>query len=221
MASLSAAFSACDVLPLVVRDDVVRLEVAVGVDAEPAPLLLPDLVGNLVGRLGQIADVAVARLDPVPLLEKALERPRLRGRLDDHECFCHILVHPSTFCQPGRTGRRRPGAPAPAVPARTAAAADAPSSRPDRSAIASRSHGFARRQAREHRIAIGLAASRRASTPQPAGRRQSELLQDIVRGLHNLCTVPQQRVRRRGCGRSARCPAPPARRGPARARSAP
>ena len=51
------------VLALVVRDDVVRLEVAVGVDAEAAPLLLADFVGDLVGRLRQIADVPVARLD--------------------------------------------------------------------------------------------------------------------------------------------------------------
>lgn len=73
-----------DLLLLVVGDDVVRLEVVVDVDAEAAPLLLLDLLRHLGRRFGQIADVAVARLDPVLGTEEAPQRFRLRGRLDDH-----------------------------------------------------------------------------------------------------------------------------------------
>ena len=72
-----------DLLPLVARDDVVGREVLLDVDAEPAPVLLLDLLRHFGGRLGQIADVAVARLDPVLVAEEAAERLRLRGRLDD------------------------------------------------------------------------------------------------------------------------------------------
>jgi hypothetical protein len=81
-------------LPLVVRDDVVRLEIAVGVDAQAAPLLLANLVRHLTGRLGQIAYVAVARLDLILVAEKALEGPRLRGRFHNHEGFGHSCRSP-------------------------------------------------------------------------------------------------------------------------------
>ncbi len=77
------------VLPLVVRDDVIGLEVAVGVDADAAPLLLADLVGNLVGRLGQIANVSVAREHFVTVFEKPFNRARLGRRLHDHQCLRH------------------------------------------------------------------------------------------------------------------------------------
>ena len=80
-----------DLLLLVVRDDVVRREVAVDVHAEPAPVLLLDLLGHLGGRLGQIADVAVARLDPVLVAEEAAQRLRLGGRFDDDERFSHAM----------------------------------------------------------------------------------------------------------------------------------
>ena len=72
-----------DLLLLVVGNDVVRREVAVDVDAEAAPLLFLDLLGHLGGRLGQIADVAVARLDAILRAEEASQRLRLRRRLHD------------------------------------------------------------------------------------------------------------------------------------------
>ena len=120
-----------DVLPLVVGNDVVRLEVAVGVDAEPSPLLLLDLFGHSLGRLGQVADVAEARLARV--YRSPRKRSSVRALAGDStmtSVFAIVPLHPSTFCQSERTGRRRRAAPAPAVPARTAAAADAASSRP-------------------------------------------------------------------------------------------
>ena len=73
-----------DLLLLVVGNDVVRRELVLDVDAEPPPLLLLDLFRDLGGGLGQIADVAVARLDPVLVPEEASQRLRLRRRLHDH-----------------------------------------------------------------------------------------------------------------------------------------
>ena len=77
------------VFSLVVGDDVVGREVAVGVDAEPAPFLLADFVGNLVGRFRQVADVPVARPHVVAGLQNALDRTRLGGRFDNHQCSRH------------------------------------------------------------------------------------------------------------------------------------
>ena len=81
-----------DLLLLVAGDDVVRREVAVDVDAQPAPVLLLDLLGDFGGRFRQIADVAVARLDAVLRAEEAAERLRLRGRFDDHQRFCAAML---------------------------------------------------------------------------------------------------------------------------------
>ena len=60
-----------DVLLLVGGDDVIGREVAVGIDAHPAPRLAFDLGRDFRGGLGQIADVTVARLDPVLVAEEA------------------------------------------------------------------------------------------------------------------------------------------------------
>ena len=93
---------------LVVRDDVVGLEVLVGIDAQPTPLLLPDLVGNLIRRFGQVAHVPVTRLDIVAVgIEEPLNRPRLGRRFHNHQCFCHLLCHPNTFRS--RRKKRPPG----------------------------------------------------------------------------------------------------------------
>ena len=78
-----------DLLLLVVRDDVVGREVAVDVHAEAPPLLLLDLLRDLGCGLRQIADVAVARLDPVFRPEETAQRLRLRRRLHDHERLSH------------------------------------------------------------------------------------------------------------------------------------
>ncbi len=71
-----------DVLLLVGGDDVIGREVAVGVDAHPAPRLAFDLGRDFGGGLGQIADVTVARLDPVLATEEAGQGSGLGGRLD-------------------------------------------------------------------------------------------------------------------------------------------
>ena len=76
-----------DLLLLVRVDDVERLEVVLDVDAEPRPLLLLVLLGDVGGALGEVADVADARLDDEVVPEVALDRPRLRGRLDDHQAL--------------------------------------------------------------------------------------------------------------------------------------
>ena len=78
-----------NMLALVVGNDVIGLEVAVGIDAESSPLFFADLVGNFVGRLGQIADVAVTRQHLVSAFQNAFDRSGLCWRLDDHECLCH------------------------------------------------------------------------------------------------------------------------------------
>ena len=143
VAPLSAVFSACTYLRLSFGIDVIRLEVAFGVDAEPSPLLLADLVGDLARPIR--ADRGRGRSSPAPRtgrFEKSLDRPRLGGRLHDHECFRHIRVHPNTICQPARTGRRRPARTSalqfqleqPRQQTRRTAARIARQSRPDRSA---------------------------------------------------------------------------------------
>ena len=79
-------------LPLVARHDVVRREVLLDVDAEPAPLLRLDLLRHVGGRLGEIANVTIARLDPILVSQEAAERLGFRGRLDDNQWFCcHFL----------------------------------------------------------------------------------------------------------------------------------
>src|SRR6185295_19724568 len=51
---------------------------------------------------------------------------------------------------------------------------------------------FSGRQTRKNRV--GARRGRVGAAP-PGRRTDLELLKDIVRGLHDLCTVPQQRVR--------------------------
>jgi hypothetical protein len=64
-----------DLLPAVVGDDVFRREIVLDVDSEL----------TLAGVLRQVADMAVGGQDAVVRTEVALDRPRLGGRLDDHE----------------------------------------------------------------------------------------------------------------------------------------
>ena len=66
-------------LGLVARDDVVRPEAVVDVDAHAAPRLVLDLRGDLAGVLGEIADVPDAGLDAVLVAQQASERPALAG----------------------------------------------------------------------------------------------------------------------------------------------
>ena len=68
-----------DLLAAVVGDDVLGREVVVDVDAELA----------LAGVLGQVADMAVGGEDTVVVAQVALDRPRLRRRLDDHQVLGH------------------------------------------------------------------------------------------------------------------------------------
>ena len=82
-----------DLLAPVLRDDVLGLEVVVDVDAELA----------LARVLGQVADVAVRGEDLVVLAEVALDRPRLGGRLHDHE----VLRHGGRECSTGPFRRYR------------------------------------------------------------------------------------------------------------------
>src|SRR5438093_444707 len=74
-----------DLLLLVGIDDVERLEVVLDIDAEARPLLLLVFLRDVGGALGQVADVADARLDDEIVAEIALDRPCLGGRLDDHQ----------------------------------------------------------------------------------------------------------------------------------------
>jgi hypothetical protein len=80
-----------DLLPLVRVDDVEGLELVVDVDAEPRPRLLLVLLGNVGGALGEVADVADARLDDEALAEVARDRLRLCGGLDDDEALVLLL----------------------------------------------------------------------------------------------------------------------------------
>ena len=171
--------------------------------------------------LRQIADVAHRRDHLVVAPEIFVDGLRLRRRFDHDECFCHVLI--STLARsvkPGRTAHRPRASPDPAVRARTAAAAVAPSA--GRFARQSRPDRTVRRL--EDCCRTGSSGAGPPPSPRGAGgrlTRHTQLFQDIVRRLDNLCTVPQKRMRRRGSGRSGRCRAPPAPRAPARARSVP
>ena len=71
-----------DVFLLVRGDDIVRREVPVSVDTHAAPRLALDLRRHFGGGLGQIANVTVARLDPVLVTEEAGQGSGFGGRLD-------------------------------------------------------------------------------------------------------------------------------------------
>src|SRR4030095_16346138 len=58
--------------------------------AEPAPLLFLDVLGDFRSRFGEIANVPVARLDPIPVAEKASQSLRLGWRFDDDQRFSHL-----------------------------------------------------------------------------------------------------------------------------------
>ena len=68
-----------DLLAAVLGDHVLGREPVVDVDPELA----------LAGVLGQVADVAIGGEDAVIGAEVALDRPRLRRRLDDHQVLRH------------------------------------------------------------------------------------------------------------------------------------
>jgi hypothetical protein len=72
-------------LLLVPRDDVERLETAVDVDTEPCPGLLLEPRRNLVGALRQVAYVAVAGLHLEVLAQDPGEGLGLGRRFDDYE----------------------------------------------------------------------------------------------------------------------------------------
>ena len=74
-----------DLLSLVGGDDVVGREVLIDIDAEAAPFLVLDLLRDLGGRLRKIADVTIARLDPVLVAEETAKNLRLGGRFDDDQ----------------------------------------------------------------------------------------------------------------------------------------
>jgi len=65
------------------------------VDAQPRPLLLLELFGNVRRAGRQIPDVPDARLDDVVGAEKFLEGLRLGGRFDDYEALGHLLLRVS------------------------------------------------------------------------------------------------------------------------------
>ena len=91
-----------DLLAAVVVDDVLGREVVVDVDPELA----------LAGVLRQVADVAVGGEDAVVVAQVALDRPRLRRRLDDHEVLGHGReCSTGSFAHPylRRVGRWRGG----------------------------------------------------------------------------------------------------------------
>jgi len=70
-----------DLFLLAAGNDVVRLELLVDIYTKATPVLVLDLLGNLRGRFGQIADVAIARFDTVLRAKKPAEGLRLRRRL--------------------------------------------------------------------------------------------------------------------------------------------
>ena len=76
-----------DLLAPILRDDVLRREVVVHVDAELA----------LARVLRQVPDMAVRGEDLVVGAEIALDGPRLGGRFDDHE----VLGHGGRECSTG------------------------------------------------------------------------------------------------------------------------
>ena len=91
-----------DLLPAVWADDVERLEIVLGVDAEPRPRLTLVLRRHVGGVARQVADVTDRRLDDVPRTEVPADRLRFGRGLDDHQLgargpsFCrHLLRLPS------------------------------------------------------------------------------------------------------------------------------
>ncbi len=116
-------------LSLVRRDDVVRREVLIDIHTQPAPVFVLDLLRHLGGRLREIANVAIARLDSVLVAEKAAENLRLGGRFNDDEGFTSqplpfalitfaLCRDTSTYLTGGRNGRRPASAPSRQVRAR-------------------------------------------------------------------------------------------------------
>ena len=77
-----------DDLLLIRIDHVVGLEALLHVDAErtEAPALR---LGDVLGPVGEVADVPDARAHGVLVAEVAGDGPRLRGRLDDDEALGH------------------------------------------------------------------------------------------------------------------------------------
>ncbi len=67
------------------RDDVQRPEALLDIDAEPGPGGAFELLGDLGGRGGQVANVAHRRLDLVLRRQEAPDGPCLGGRLHDDE----------------------------------------------------------------------------------------------------------------------------------------
>src|SRR5262249_54231689 len=237
-----------NVFALVVGHDVVGFEVAVGIDAEPSPFLLADLVRNFVSGFRQIADVAVARHHLVTAFQNAFDRSRLRRRLNDHQCLGHGYrngVPPrfrsifrnrlrrygarcttiserdtSTFCQIARIGPLRLGRPDPPVRARK-----------------DESRGPPSRVLNARRWCPHRSVPRVADTPEP-GRfqelRQMTTLRLRPESGQNRTQAPQQyrplspqSLLRRATGRdhpdfvhSGYCPARPGRHAPAQERIA-
>jgi 1-acyl-sn-glycerol-3-phosphate acyltransferase len=74
-----------DDLLLVGVDDVERFEAVLDVDAEPRPRLFLHRGRDLARLVGEVADVTDARGHVEAVAEVAGDRPRLRGRLDDHQ----------------------------------------------------------------------------------------------------------------------------------------
>ncbi len=90
-----------DLLLLVGRHDVERLEVVVDVDAEPRPGLRAVLLGDFRRLVGHVTDVADARLDYVSLAEIAGDGPGLGRGLDDHQTGATTVAGPvPAGCRP-------------------------------------------------------------------------------------------------------------------------
>ena len=84
-ASLTRRLQMRDLFLLAAGNDVVRRELLVDIYTKATPVLVLDLLGNLRGRFGQIADVAIARFDTVFRAKKPAEGLCLRRRFDDHQ----------------------------------------------------------------------------------------------------------------------------------------
>ncbi len=83
-----------DAPSLVARDDVVRPEAVLDVDAHVAPRLVLDAGGHFAGVLWQVADMADTGLDAVFVAQQACERLGLGRRLDDDEWPRHRRQYP-------------------------------------------------------------------------------------------------------------------------------
>ena len=86
---LQELLQALDLVLLVGGDDVERLEVVLGVDAQAGPLLLLVGLGHVGGVAGQVADVTDGRLDGEVVAEEARDGAGLGGGLDDDEGIGH------------------------------------------------------------------------------------------------------------------------------------